>query len=167
MIKRSVVVFCLFFITILSTSTVKASEMPPINFNSLPAESLTPGQVLRMDDLRGKVVLVDFWASWCEPCKEALPHYTQLLKKYTSQKLIVIGINADEDLKERDAYLKKHGAPFPMYADLDKKFLKDFNVQAIPTLFIFDKNLKLVKIIRGFSDKKLAQLNTLIRDLMK
>lgn len=138
-----------------------------VTFQSLPNESLTSAKIEKFSDLKGKVVLVDFWAAWCEPCKEALPHYNKLYKKYKDQGVIFIGINEDDDAKERDAFLKINSPDFPMYADSSKQMLRDFKVQAIPSLFVFDRNQKAVALYRGYSADKLKSLEKKIQELLK
>jgi thiol-disulfide isomerase/thioredoxin len=145
----------------------KASEQIKISFNSLPTYSLNPEKKISFADLKGKVVLVDFWASWCEPCKEALPHYVELFNKYGPEKVVIIGINADEDPKERDSYLNKNKIPFPLYSDPERKMIKDFKVLAIPTLIVFDRNLRPIEQIRGYSEKKIQKIKNLVEELLK
>lgn len=147
--------------------SLSAQQSPTISFKSLPAESLGKSQIKDFKDLNGKVVLVDFWAAWCEPCKQALPHYNKLFKKYQDQGLMVIGINEDDDIKERDAFLKTKAPDFPLFADTNKEMLKTFNVQAIPSLFVFDKKMNLVSTHRGFSEEKFKNLELKIQDLLK
>ncbi|MBO9667798.1 MAG: TlpA family protein disulfide reductase, partial [Bdellovibrio sp.] len=113
-----------------------------------------------------KVVVVDFWASWCEPCKEALPHYNKLAEKYKGQ-VIFIGINEDDRTQDRDSFLKKNVVNFPVFADDKKKFADSFKVLALPTLYVFDKNLKPVSFYRGFDGKKTQALEATLQEQLK
>src|SRR6187399_1739434 len=70
-----------------------------------------------LPDLSGKVVLVDFWASWCAPCKESFPTMNELQKSYGAQGLIVIAINVDEKKSDMVDFLKKHSADFTVVRD--------------------------------------------------
>lgn len=149
-----------------SSLALAATPTPDVEFKALTAEALSKDSV-KFSDLKGKVIIVDFWASWCEPCKEALPHYNKLYEKYKSQGVIFLGINEDDDSKERDAYLKAHKISFSTYFDKDKQMAKDFKVVALPTLFVFDKNLKPVILYRGFDDKKPQVLEKKIQELLK
>ncbi|HWU42028.1 MAG TPA: TlpA disulfide reductase family protein, partial [Bdellovibrio sp.] len=137
-----------------------------IQFKEITAEPLNKTSALKMEDLKGKVVLVDFWASWCEPCKEALPHYEKLYQKYKGKGLVILGINEDDDMKDRDAFLKAHPLSFPVFFDKEKKMANAFGVAALPTLFVFDKNLKATDLFRGFDEKKTASLEKKISTLL-
>lgn len=152
------------FLISLNAVSVKAQDL---NLKSFPREALTKERIANIEDLKGKIVIVDFWAAWCEPCKEALPHYNKLYQKYKDQGVIFIGINEDDDDNLRAAYLKNNIITFPMYSDPGQKIAKEYKVQAIPTLFIFDKKQKQVSMFRGFTDNKLKQLEKQIQDMLK
>lgn len=141
------------------------TSLPTVDFKALPGEHLQ-GSKLNYSELKGNVVLVDFWAAWCEPCKEALPHYNKIFKKYKDQGLIVIGMNEDDDKKERETFLKSHTLDFPIYHDTAKQMIKSFNVQALPSLFVFDRSMKLVALYRGFKPEKTESLEKKIQELL-
>ncbi|CAE80042.1 TlpA disulfide reductase family protein [Bdellovibrio bacteriovorus] len=156
-----------FFVFIMASSGL-AKEMPSTAvFKRLPTVTLGKSDIKTLKDLQGKVVLVDFWASWCEPCKAALPHYNSLYKKYRSQGLVVIGVNEDEDLAERDAFLKTVKLDFPLFHDQGRLVLEDFKVLALPTLYVFDKKLKPVVFYRGYDEKNSQALEKKIQELLK
>ncbi|NUN07316.1 MAG: TlpA family protein disulfide reductase [Bdellovibrio sp.] len=159
------------FITLLLTISAHAKDAattPPANIEikSLPSKHLQGEKLKGLGDLKGKVVLIDFWASWCEPCKEALPIYNNLYKKYKDQGLVIIGINEDNDEKDRDTFLKTTPLDFPMYQDEKSQWVSQFKIQALPTLFVFDKNLKPISMYRGFSPEKATSLEKQIKDLL-
>ncbi|UXR63360.1 TlpA family protein disulfide reductase [Bdellovibrio bacteriovorus] len=143
------------------------NPVPEVEFRKLPAVKLNTHSISSIKDLQGKVVLVDFWASWCSPCKEALPHYGKLYEKYKDKGLLVIGINEDDDIAERDAFLKTMPLKFPLFFDQDKSAVADFQVKALPTLYVFDKKLKPVAMHRGFDAKDTQALEKQILDLLK
>ncbi|WII71576.1 TlpA disulfide reductase family protein [Bdellovibrio sp. 22V] len=158
------------FVILCGLATAKAAfaeNIPNVDFRRFTAVPFNKQALpLSMGDLKGKVVLVDFWASWCGPCKEALPHYNRLQKKYKDQGVVFIGINEDDDAKERDAFLKSQAIEFAQYLDKNKEMAKDFKIQALPSLFVFDKNLKPAALYRGFDDKKPQALEKKIQELL-
>lgn len=154
-------------VSIVLASSFASAEttLPTVEFKALSSEHIQ-GTKLNYSELKGKVVLIDFWAAWCEPCKEALPHYNKIFKKYKDQGLIVIGMNEDDDKKERDTFLKSHSLDFPIYHDTSKQMIKNFNVQALPSLFVFDRSLNLVSLYRGFNPEKTETLEKKIQELL-
>lgn len=155
-------------ILILSSGTALSKEASfQAHFHRLPSLHLNKHSVQSVSALKGKVVLVDFWASWCSPCKAALPHYNGLYNKYRDQGLVVLGINEDDDTLERDAFLKTVQIDFPLFYDKDKVLVKDFDVKALPTLYVFDRKTKPVAFYRGFDEKDPQVLEKLIQRLLK
>jgi thiol-disulfide isomerase/thioredoxin len=107
-----------------------------------PAFSLTTldGQHISMDGLAGKVVLIDFWATWCGPCREALPHIRQIAHKFDGQPLVVLSISLDKDEAKWKDFVGKNGMTWMQYRDggFEGRIAKRFNVTAIPATFTID-----------------------------
>lgn len=106
--------------------------------------------------LKGKVVIVDFWASWCEPCKIELPALAKLHKKYKG-KLVVIGVNVDDNINDAKAFLKDHPVGFDLVHDKGQKVAEELGIQKMPTSFILSEG-KIVKVHEAFragDDKKI------------
>ena len=103
-----------------------------------------------LPELKGKVVVVDFWASWCGPCKAAFPALKEISAKYQDKGVVVLGISLDEDKADMDAFIKKSGATFPIVRDPKSKLAAQLNVEAIPTTYILDANGKVAAIHSGF-----------------
>ncbi len=132
------------------------------------------GKSLTGKGLRGKVVLVDFWATWCGPCKKASPIMESLHKKYGKQGLVVIGANTSErdsdgrPVKWANAakeYKKEHGYTYTFtWGNDDLK--KKWGVQGIPTMFVIDKKGVVKKVLVGFDDKLEANLEAVIKPLL-
>lgn len=102
----------------------------------------TDGAEVDLAAERGKVVFLDFWASWCAPCMREMPHVVSIYKKYHNKGLEIYGISLDEDQAEMEAAAKKNGAAWPQYFD-GKRFENDistkFGVDAIPSVWLIDK----------------------------
>ncbi len=107
-----------------------------------PAFSVTTsdGKRISMDDLQGKVVLLDFWATWCVPCREALPHIQNVAKKFQGQPLVVLSVSLDSDEQKWSEFITKHEMTWPQYRDggFTGPVAKIFGVQAIPHTFTID-----------------------------
>jgi thiol-disulfide isomerase/thioredoxin len=100
----------------------------------------TDGQRVSMDDLQGKVVLVDFWATWCGPCREALPHIQNVAKKFRGQPLVILSVSLDSDEQKWKDFIVKNEMTWPQYRDggFTGPIAKMFNVTAIPHTFTID-----------------------------
>lgn len=113
---------------------------------------------------KGKVVYLDFWASWCGPCKESFPWMNALEKKYPGVK--VIAINLDKNQKDADDFLKKYPAQFTVLFDPSGAQAEKFKVKGMPYSIIFDKNGRQVESHIGFSTEKSLQYVQQIQKLL-
>jgi peroxiredoxin len=104
------------------------------------AVTTVDGKRITLDDLAGKVVLIDFWATWCEPCRAALPRVREITKKFGGQPLVVLSVSVDTDEQKWKDFIAKNEMTWPQY--LDRGFTgpvaKLFGVQAIPHTFTID-----------------------------
>jgi thiol-disulfide isomerase/thioredoxin len=98
------------------------------------------GQRISMDDLQGKVVLLDFWATWCGPCREALPHMQKVAKKFQGQPLVILSVSLDKDEKAWKDFIAKNEMNWPQYRDgyFEGPIARKFSVNAIPHTFTID-----------------------------
>ncbi|MGA9672780.1 MAG: redoxin domain-containing protein [Terracidiphilus sp.] len=107
-----------------------------------PPFSLTTqdGRHISMDSLAGKVVLIDFWATWCGPCREALPHIKRIAAKFSEQPLVVLSISLDSDDAKWKDFVAKNEMTWLQYRDggFNGTIAKQFNVKAIPSTFTID-----------------------------
>ncbi len=107
-----------------------------------PAFSVTTtdGKVISLDDLQGKVVLLDFWATWCGPCREALPHMKDLVRKFQGQPLVVLSVSVDDDPAKWKEFIAKNEMSWPQYCDggFTGTIARLFDVKAIPHTFTID-----------------------------
>lgn len=105
-------------------------------------------------DLSGKVVLVDFWASWCAPCRQALPHLEALQKEFAAKGLAVIGINLDEDAAAMQKFLKSRPVSFSVARDAANRLVEQTGLETMPTSYLVGRDGKLVRIFEGFHEGK-------------
>jgi thiol-disulfide isomerase/thioredoxin len=112
----------------------RATMAPPFAVTTLD------GQHISLDGLAGKVVLIDFWATWCGPCREALPHIRKIAQKFSEQPLVVLSISLDKDEAKWKDFVAKNGMTWLQYRDgsFDGQVAKQFGVHAIPATFTID-----------------------------
>ncbi|HXG66496.1 MAG TPA: redoxin domain-containing protein [Blastocatellia bacterium] len=111
------------------------------------------GKPVALKDLRGKVVLLDFWASWCAPCRIEMPHLEKLHREYKDKGLVVLGVN-DEDAATARAFLKSKGYTFPTLVDDKREVSELYEVESIPTVFVINREGKIVVHYIGARSEK-------------
>lgn len=117
------------------------SEAPEIKLAS-PA-----GEQLALSSYRGKVVLIDFWASWCGPCRRENPNIVKIYEKYKNSGFEIFGVSLDENVEAWKAAIQKDGITWPQVSELkrwESKVVKDFGIEAIPYSVLIDQNGKIV-----------------------
>ena len=107
------------------------------------------GEKMALSRLPGKIVVLDFWATWCAPCRAALPEIKDLLKKYPREKLILISISGDADEKAWKEYVAKKGMDWPQCRDKNDQLGRLFGVRSIPTFMVIDGEGIIRQVIRG------------------
>ena len=112
----------------------RARMAPPFSVTTLD------GRQISLDDLQGKVVLLDFWATWCGPCRDALPHMKKLAKNFEGEPLVVLSISLDRNEKEWKDFIAKNEMTWPQYRDgyFGGPIARMFSVDAIPHTFTID-----------------------------
>ena len=128
--------------------------------------TLANNQRAQLSDYKGKVVLLDFYATWCEPCRAETPHLVRLHQQYAAQGLQVIGLNVGgaEDREEVPGYAKEFGIQYPLAFpddELADAYLGDN--QNIPQAFVFDRNGNMVKRFVGYSESSGAELEGVVK----
>jgi cytochrome c biogenesis protein CcmG/thiol:disulfide interchange protein DsbE len=118
---------------------LQGSDEPP----ALQVEGWMNSEPLSLDKLKGKVVVLDFWATWCGPCIRSIPKTNELMEKW-GDKLVIIGICHPRGSDKMAAAAKKHGIKFPIAIDPQEKTDLSYMVNGYPDYFIIDQNGKLV-----------------------
>jgi cytochrome c biogenesis protein CcmG/thiol:disulfide interchange protein DsbE len=112
--------------------------------------------------LKGKVVYVDFWASWCGPCKQSFPFMNELQAKYAGQGLEIVAVNVDAKRDDADRFLAEVPARFTVAFDARGESARRFDVKAMPSSVLVDRSGKVVVLHKGFRDEDKKELETRI-----
>ncbi|MCX7765356.1 MAG: redoxin domain-containing protein [Candidatus Sumerlaeia bacterium] len=116
---------------------------------------------------KGKVVLLDFWATWCSPCVKLLPDIQKLYKEYKDKGLVVWGINSESDESRVKKMMEKAGITYPTLKDPDSNVAGLYNVRAIPRTIVIDKSGKIVKDSAGFSGPQtIDEIETAVKEAL-
>lgn len=127
-------------------------------------KSLTDNSEVSLSGLRGKVVLVDFWASWCAPCKISMPVLEKLSQKYKN--FTVIAVNIDDDKANAIKFLKELKLKVNAVHDSSKEVVSAYNVPEMPTAYLVDQYGKIQYIHSGYSEEGIKKLEFAIRGLV-
>lgn len=117
----------------------------------------------KLSDYKGKLVYLDFWASWCIPCRKSFPWMNKIHEKYQKQGLEVIAVNLDKDSQLVSQFLKKYPALFKIAYDSSGNTAEQFHVKGMPTSFLISRDGKLISVHMGFRKKDMAKLENLIQ----
>lgn len=107
-----------------------------------------------LSDTKGKIVLVDFFASWCGPCKESFPAMQELHKKFAGKDFLIIAINLDQKKADMDEFLKKHPADFAIVRDAANALVSAVKIPTMPTSFLLGRDGRVVSVHRGFKGEE-------------
>jgi len=134
-----------------------------------PAASFTVkrlnGNADSLAGYRGKVVLVNLWATWCPPCREEIPALETLYRKYQSRGFVVLGIDQGESATVAGAFARKLGVTFPLLIDDAQQYGRAYAAQGLPTSILVDRNGHIIKGIDG--EMTLAQMQALVAPAVK
>jgi thiol-disulfide isomerase/thioredoxin len=136
---------CLLFLACLSSG--RAEMRVGDLFPSLSAAGLAGGELPAM---AGKVVIVDFWASWCAPCKASFPAFARLHQDYSSRGLVIVAVSVDEKPAAYASFVKKLNPPFATLHDQTQKLVHAVDVPAMPTSFLIDRHGRVRFLHVGF-----------------
>ena len=108
----------------------------------------------KLSELKGKLVYVDFWASWCGPCRQSFPWMNEMQAKYGARGLQVVGINLDAKRADADQFLAQLPAQFALAFDAKGESAKRFGVKGMPTSVLIDPSGKVIAVHQGFRDEE-------------
>lgn len=125
------------------------------------------GKTVKLSDFRGQVVMVNFWASWCQPCRTEMPYIEDIYKKYKKIGFTVLGVNVDENPAHGKKMLKEIPVSFPIVFDSDNKMIEKYEVQAMPSTYMVDRKGNIRDIHRGYKKGDEKAYENYIRKLLR
>ncbi len=130
------------------------------------ASSWLPAYALDLAEYRGKVVIVDFWASWCVPCRQSFPWFNAMHDEYGDDGLVILGVNTSDDAAEAQQFLEEFPARFEIVYDPDGQLAQEFGVVAMPSSFVFSRDGDLDTRHLGFLRSRRDEYEAVIQRLI-
>jgi thiol-disulfide isomerase/thioredoxin len=170
------VIFLFIACLLLSLSACKKSDVPPVNAvakEKSPAPdvsvvSLADGKTLKLSDLKGKVVMLNFWATWCPPCREEIPSMMKLNSVMTGKPFQMVAVSIDEGGRPAvESFFKSTGFSLPTFIDESGASAKVYGITGVPESFIIDRQGVLVKKIVGGAAWDSPEVVSFLEGLMK
>lgn len=121
----------------------------------------------KLSQLKGKVVYLDFWASWCGPCRKSFPWMNQLTEKYDPEKFVLLSVNLDSEKAQASKFLAKYPARFSITYDPEGKIAEKYQVMGMPSSYLIDAQGRIAATHVGFFKKKIAKYEKQIDYLLK
>ena len=125
------------------------------------------GKNLKLSEMAGNVVLVNFWASWCGPCREEMPLLNDLHNKYEALGFTVLGVNVEEDINSARGFLKNFPVDFPVLLDSSNKVSKQYQVIAMPTTVVIDRDGNMRYLHKGYKSGDEAKYRQMVKKLVR
>ena len=126
------------------------------------------GQKINIKDLKGKIVLINFWATWCPPCQEELKRVQkEIIDRFKGKDFVFLAISREESKEQVKKFRERNGYTFPMVLDPERKIYSKFATATIPRNFIIDKKGKIVEIEVGYTKEAFAKMIEKLERLLK
>jgi len=126
------------------------------------------GENIKLSELRGQVVLINFWASWCGPCRQEMPLLDQMYQKYGPLGFTLLGVNVEQDTKDAERMLKDAPVTFPILFDAQNQVSQLYDVTAMPSTVLVDRDGKVRYMHKGYQpgyeDEYQTQIRALVRE---
>src|SRR5512134_651241 len=125
------------------------------------------GPNLRLQEQRGRVVMINFWATWCGPCRVEMPHLAKLYEKYRGSGFTVLAVNIDEDPYKAAGLAKQLGMRFPVLLDTEKKVSRLYDLSTMPSTILIDRDGRVRYVHRGYREGYEDTYDKQIRELLR
>lgn len=156
-----------FALAVLATSSLAASDLSGLPAPDFVLKSST-GENLRLSEYLGDVVLINFWATWCGPCRQEMPLLDQLYTRYERVGFSLLGVNIDDDSARAMEMIRELGVSFPVLFDARKEVSQLYNVDAMPVTVLVDREGNVRYVHKGYKpgyeEMYLDQIRSLLRE---
>lgn len=128
------------------------TPFPRVGFSAPDFElSGMDGNTVKLSDFRGKVVFLNFWASWCPPCKAEMPAIQKFTSVYPPEQVAILSVNAtsQDNLEDVRTFIAEYGLTFPVLLDIDGSVNRNYQIQALPSSFFIDAKGEIRKVVIG------------------
>ena len=147
------------------------SSALPVVAPTTPAPDFTlramDGPNMRLQEQRGRVVMINFWATWCGPCRQEMPHLNRLYEKYAASGFVLMSINVDDDTRNAAEVAAKLGVKFPVLWDTDKKVSRLYDLATMPSTVLIDRDGKVRYVHRGYLNGYEDTYEKQVREMLK
>jgi thiol-disulfide isomerase/thioredoxin len=133
---------------------------------SPPGAAAAP-QAFGLEQYRGRVVVLDFWASWCAPCRRSIPWLNEMNAKYGKQGLVIVGVNVDKDRHDAEQFLREVPIDFEIIYDPDGALATRYQVEGMPSSYVFGRHGELAARHLGFQNARRPEYEALLGKLLK
>ncbi len=153
--RRTLVAALLVMVFGMASLPGSATESAPV--------AAAAGTPIDLASWKGKVVYLDFWASWCVPCRQSFPWMNAMQERYAKEGLVVVAVNMDQQRPDADAFLRQYPASFIVRFDPRGQLAQGFNLRGMPTSVLLDRGGKVLRVHEGFRGKDAGLLEDAIR----
>ena len=124
------------------------------------------GKSISISSLKGRAVIINFWATWCPPCRAEMPSLNRLYKEYKTKGLVVLAISTDTSASAVKGYLSKYPFDFTILLDTDNRASRQFRIFSIPTSFLIDKNSVIIQRFIGEEDWETPEIKSKVKEVL-
>jgi cytochrome c biogenesis protein CcmG, thiol:disulfide interchange protein DsbE len=162
--------FCLLVLALLFVASILPADLYALPRAGQAAPNFkvisTSGQAISLENYRGYVLVIDFFATWCIPCRASVPHIVEMNRKYSKQGLQVLGLSADDDEDHTiKSFADEYRINYPV-ALAGETVQTDFGIRSVPIMFVINKKGVVAEVYRGFNDEIGRSMERLIKRLL-
>jgi peroxiredoxin len=160
-------VFSVFVFAVVLTANAASALDVGDRAPAFSAPSLDGKSMVELSEFRGKVIYLDFWASWCAPCLTAIPEIEEMRGAFPSEDFQIVAVNLDKKVKKALRFLSKHPIGYPSASDPEGKLPGQYGVETMPTSYLIDGDGVIRYVHRGFKRGDSSKLRDEIRSLLE